>query len=148
MTEWSPGSEWDMSGWRSYEYFVVQEEIARDVAQALSIKLDVGELPRAQDGTSSIEAYDKYLQAQAILRGDVYSDRIVQADQLLREAVTLDPMFVGGLQALAVALRATIVWKPASTEALRAEAANAEARVVALATPSVPASSTTCCAAR
>lgn len=125
---WSKSYDRELSG-----VFALQEEIAKDVAQALSIKLDVGNLPRAQGGTNSVEAYDKYLQAQAILRGDRYSDRIIQADQLLREAVTLDPAFVAALQGLAFALRATMVWKPESTEALRVEADNAEARVVALA---------------
>ena len=40
----------------------MQDEIAKDVAQALSVKLDVGTLNRAQGGTTNVEAYDRYLQ--------------------------------------------------------------------------------------
>ena len=54
----------------------MQEEIAKDVAQALSITLDVGETSRATGGTTNVEAYDKYLQARALtLQGDAGSNR-------------------------------------------------------------------------
>jgi TolB-like protein len=45
------------------DVFAVQEQIARDVASALSITLDVGSFSRAAGGTNSIEAYDKFLLA-------------------------------------------------------------------------------------
>ena len=48
------------------QVFTVQEEIARDVAQALSVTLDIGETSRATGGTTHVEAYDKYLQARAL----------------------------------------------------------------------------------
>lgn len=51
---------------RSYDreardVFAVQDEIAREVAQALSVKLDVVTMNRAQGGTTNLEAYDRYL---------------------------------------------------------------------------------------
>ena len=36
------------------------------MAKALSIRLDVGDLPRVQGGTNNVEAYDKYLQAREL----------------------------------------------------------------------------------
>ena len=36
--------------------FAVQEEIAKDVSQALSITLDVGDTRRARGGTTNLEA--------------------------------------------------------------------------------------------
>ena len=45
--------------------FALQEEIAKDVAKALSIRLDVGEMNTARGGTTDIEAYDKFLPGAA-----------------------------------------------------------------------------------
>jgi TolB-like protein len=89
---WSKTYDREMSG-----VFAVQEEIARDVAQALSIKLDVGNMSRAQGGTTNIEAYEKYLKAQALL-GQWKWDEAVP---YYREAVALDPDFVRALVGLA-----------------------------------------------
>jgi len=44
--------------------FSVQEDIAKDVARALSIALDVGDMSRAKCGTNNLDAYDKYLRAR------------------------------------------------------------------------------------
>ncbi len=74
----------------SKDIFTVQEDIAKDVAQALSIKLDVGDMSRARGGTTNLEAYEKYLRARAAFaRFD-----IVQADLYFHEAVALDPNFL------------------------------------------------------
>lgn len=72
------------------DVLVVEDEISRDVATALSIKLEVGDLTRAAGGTTNVQAYEKFLQARAEMarEGDW---RI--ANQLLREAVALDPDF-------------------------------------------------------
>ena len=69
---------------------VVQEEIARDVAKALSIKLDVGEMSRAKGGTTNLEAYDKLLRALAAnQKGD-----FKKGYQFQHEATDLDPGFL------------------------------------------------------
>lgn len=69
--------------------FALQEEIARDVAQALSITLDVGASKRARGGTTNVEAYEKYLRAQQ--RG--LAGELAESARLYREAVALDPDF-------------------------------------------------------
>ena len=81
------------------DVFAVQEEIARAVAQALSITLDVGETSRARGGTNSVEAYDKYLRARSLDRSSVGRGTL-EALQLYREAVDLDPMFLMAWSAL------------------------------------------------
>ncbi len=59
---WSQAYNRELSG-----VFQLQEQIAKDVAQALSIKLDVGDTRRAKGGTTNLEAFDKYLRAGALL---------------------------------------------------------------------------------
>jgi len=43
------------------DVFTLQDDIARDVAQALSVKLDAVKLNTAQGGTTNVDAYDRYL---------------------------------------------------------------------------------------
>jgi TolB-like protein/tRNA A-37 threonylcarbamoyl transferase component Bud32 len=77
------------------DVFKVQEEIARDVAQALSVKLDVGPMNRAQGGTTNLDAYNRYLRwRQLFLAEQNAMDDHRQRVQLLREAVQFDPTFV------------------------------------------------------
>jgi serine/threonine protein kinase/tetratricopeptide (TPR) repeat protein len=77
------------------DVFKVQEEIARDVAQALSVKLDVGPMNRAQGGTTNLDAYSRYLRwRQLFLAEQAAVDDLRQRVQLLREAVQFDPRFV------------------------------------------------------
>lgn len=69
------------------EIFDIQEDIARSVAGALSIVLDVdgrNELPGT--GTDFVEAYDVYLEAQANLRTDHWE----LAEAQFQRAVDLD----------------------------------------------------------
>jgi TolB-like protein len=80
--------------------FAIQEEVAKDVAKALSIKLDVGDLPRIEGGTTHIEAYDKYLQARKLSQLNGAAE-FRQAAALLRVAVDLDPQFSRAWMALA-----------------------------------------------
>jgi TolB-like protein len=72
--------------------FAVQEEVAKDVATALSVTLDVGDMPRMEGGTTSVEAYEKYLKARDLFH---QNNPVINRDvvRLLREAVALDPMF-------------------------------------------------------
>ncbi len=128
--QWSKTYDRSLSG-----VFAVQDEIATDVAQALSVKLDVGMLNRAQGGTTNVEAYDDYLQWRDFLlseRSDLAETRRIV--QQLREAVALDPGFVLAWDGLAQSLT-DLAWRAQAAEAaqLRAEAATARARVAALA---------------
>jgi TolB-like protein len=117
------------------DVFAVQDEIARDVAQALSVKLDAVKLNTAQGGTTNVDAYDRYLRWRQLLFSEYYDeehDR--QRVRLAREAVALDPGFVLGWDALATSLNllASEV-DGAQAERLREEAAQVRARIAELA---------------
>lgn len=74
-----------------HDVFAVQDRIARDVAGALSIALDVdgrNVLPGA--GTDSIEAYEAFLEANALLQTTRDHDLIAS---LYEKAIALDPEY-------------------------------------------------------
>lgn len=117
------------------DVFAVQEEIARDVAQALSVKLDAVTLNRAQGGTTNVDAYDRYLRWHQLFFSDAFdAEHDRQQVQMAREAVAFDPQFVLGWDALAVSLSdlANRVDRP-QAEQLRAEAAQIRVRIAQLA---------------
>jgi tetratricopeptide (TPR) repeat protein len=115
--------------------FAIQDEIARDVAAALSVKLDAVKLNTAQGGTTNVDAYDRYLRWRKLFFSeyrDEEHDR--QRVQLAREAVALDPRFVLGWDALARsfdALAAEVGGEQA--DRLREEAAQVRAHIATLA---------------
>ena len=117
------------------DVFAVQDEIARDVAQALSVKLDAVKLNTAQGGTTNVDAYDRYLRWRQLLFSEYYDeehDR--QRVRLAREAVALDPGFVLGWDALATSLNLLANEVDGEqAERLRAEAAQVRARIAGLA---------------
>ena len=77
------------------DVFTVQEGIARDVAQALSVKLDVARFNREQGGTTSVDAYDRLLRWRSIvMRGQLDLEHDRERLQLAREMVALDPQCV------------------------------------------------------
>ena len=124
---WSETYDRELSG-----VFALQEEIAKDVARALKIRLDVGDLTRAQGGTTNIEAYDKYLRAEALWRGDG-PEAAMQGAQLYREAVALDPVFSRAWSGLYRASQNVLGWAVGDPTAVQKEMATAAERVVALA---------------
>jgi TolB-like protein len=124
---WSQTYDRELSG-----IFALQEEIAKDVAKALSITLDVGDLPRAQGGTTNIEAYDKFLRAEA-LADLIGEDELQQSIKLYREALALDPQFARAWYGLYGALELTLVIPdPAQAADARREMTDISARVVSL----------------
>lgn len=84
---WSKAYDGDMGN-----IFAMQEQVARDVATALSIKLDVGDLSRATGGTTNVAAYEKFLQGRAA-KASIDDAGGQQSVELWREAVQLDPNF-------------------------------------------------------
>ncbi len=82
------------------DIFALQDEISQAVVSALKLKLFPEEKKAIEDrGTTHVEAYDKYLRAQALVIGvgEADSDR---AEALFREALAIDPGFArarGGL---------------------------------------------------
>ena len=117
------------------DVFAVQDEIARDVAQALSVKLDAVKLNTAQGGTTNVDAYDRYLRWRQLFFSEYWDeehDR--QRVRLAREAVALDPGFVLGWDALARSLNALANEVDGEqAERLREEAAQVRARIAGLA---------------
>ena len=113
------------------DVFKVQEDIAKDVADALSITLGVGDAVRAEGGTSNVDAYDKYLRAKALanLQGP---DDLTKAAALFREAVALDPNFALGWLGLYKALLDSLVYLPQNADEIRKEMSAASDRVNAL----------------
>ena len=125
-----------------HDVFVVQKEIARDVAQALSVKLDVGPMSRAQGGTTNLNAYERYLKWRQLFLAERHAvDDHRRRVQLLREAVQFDSRFVlawgelaDELERLAQDLEIRAEQLGGSQAApLRDEAVQARARVLALA---------------
>ena len=117
------------------DVFAVQDEIARDVAQALSVKLDAVMLNTAQGGTTNVDAYDRYLRWRQLLFFEYYDEEgNRQRVRLAREAVAFDPKFVLGWDALARSLNALARQvDDEQGKRMREEAAQARARIAALA---------------
>ena len=117
------------------DVFAVQEEISRDVAQALSVKLDVARFNREQGGTTHVEAYERFLHWRSIVMREQFDfehDR--ERLQLAREMVALDPQCVlcwdalaGSLNSMAQELRG------AQADQLRAEALQVRERIARIA---------------
>jgi TolB-like protein/tetratricopeptide (TPR) repeat protein len=117
------------------DMFKVQDEIAHEVAQALSVKLDAVTLNRAQGGTTHIEAYDRFLRWRQLLLSDEWKPEYErQRVQLAREAVAFDPGFVLGWDALATSLESLAFQVDgAQAEKLHAEVEQIRARIAELA---------------
>jgi TolB-like protein len=113
------------------DVFAVQEEIAMAVSSALSITLDVGEMSRANGGTTNIEAYDKFLQGQALWNKGGPQE-VDGASQRYREAVALDPDFSRAWRGLNKALTQLMVYG-VSPETTGKELGEVIARLEALA---------------
>jgi TolB-like protein len=124
---WSQTYDRELSG-----IFALQEEIAKDVAKALSVTLDVGDLPRALGGTTNVEAYDKYLQAQSLFH-QLGPRELQRALQLYREAVAQDPDFARAWSGLYTALGFSLVWTPENSASALKEMAKASERMETLA---------------
>jgi TolB-like protein len=84
------------------DVFAIQDEIARAIADALSTPLGLGEAASPQRQTKDMEAYDKFLQARALLAQRTV-DNLRRAIELLTAAVDRDPGFANGWAALAQA---------------------------------------------
>jgi len=94
------------------DVFAVQDEITEAIVAALKVHLETGELvPSAQHGSSSIEAYEKFLQGKHILRSSNGDPR--KALELFRQATEIDPGLAAAWAARAqtvIDLRETAFW--------------------------------------
>lgn len=117
------------------DVFAVQDEISRDVAKALSVKLDVVRFSREQGGTTNVEAYERFLRWRSTLMLELHGfEHRRERLQLAREMVTLDPQCVLCWDALASSLK-EMAWEVGDVQAeqLRAEAANVRGRIARMA---------------
>lgn len=90
------------------DVFLIQDEIAESVANALQVKLGLGDLARLPGMTRNVAAYDEYLRATAAhLEGDFGS-----AIAHLQRAVALDPSFSMALAAQGAVYSNTALGKP------------------------------------
>jgi len=113
------------------DVFAVQEAIARDVAQALSVKLDVAQFNRGQGGTDNVEAYERYLRWRSTMMLELYDfEHRRERLQLAREMVALDPGCVLCMDALAGSLDAMVrEVDEVQAARLRAEASGVRGRI-------------------
>jgi TolB-like protein len=117
------------------DVFAMQDEIARDVATALSVKLDAVAFNREQGGTTNVEAYERYLRWRGIVMREQFDfahnrERL----QLAREMVALDPQCVLCWSALADSLYAmSFEIDGTQGEQMRAEAKQVRARIARIA---------------
>ena len=128
---------------RPYEHeqsgiLAAQDEIAQDVARALSVTLDVGALNRAQGGTMNLEAARRYWEWRELMLSERIGIELERRKvRLLREAVRLDPQFVVAWDGLAGSLSTLARYiddsQTEQAEQLRAEADQAWGRVAELA---------------
>jgi Tfp pilus assembly protein PilF len=84
------------------DVFIIQDEIARAIADALSAPLGLAEPANPQRQTKDMEVYDKFLQARGLL-AQRSPDMLRRAIELLTAAVDRDPGFANGWAALAQA---------------------------------------------
>ncbi len=75
------------------DIFALQDEISQAIVSALKLRLLSEEKKAIEDrGTTSVEAYDKYLRAQAFVMGHGLAET-GRAEALFREALAIDPGF-------------------------------------------------------
>jgi TolB-like protein/DNA-binding winged helix-turn-helix (wHTH) protein len=110
------------------DVFAVQEEIARDVARALSVKLDAVTFNREQGGTGNIEAYERFLRWRSTVMLELWDfEHRRERLQLAREMVALDPQCVLCMDALASSLD-SMAREVDAAQAVRLRAEGAEVR--------------------
>jgi TolB-like protein/DNA-binding winged helix-turn-helix (wHTH) protein/Tfp pilus assembly protein PilF len=75
------------------DIFELQDDIATAIASAMQISLSGAPLGRERGGTQNLEAYQLYLRAQSSVTVDSSPATIKAAQNLLRQAVKLDPNY-------------------------------------------------------
>jgi TolB-like protein/DNA-binding winged helix-turn-helix (wHTH) protein len=116
--------------------FVIQDEIAQSVANALQITLGVGAPGRVPGMTRNIAAYDEYLRGVSLAM-EFTAASYPPAIEHLQRAVTHDPSFAVAWAMLCNVYRYGAVSVPSRAEAWRRKGAEALARAREL-TPDAP----------
>jgi TolB-like protein/Flp pilus assembly protein TadD len=93
---WSENYERELS-----DIYTIQEDIARHVARALHVVLPVAAERRLKNlGTRNVDAYDAYLRGIDYLRKPLDETTLLFAEELLREALAVDPDFANAHAAM------------------------------------------------
>jgi TolB-like protein/tetratricopeptide (TPR) repeat protein len=115
-----------------------QDEVALDVARALSVTLNVGEMSSSRGGTMNLEAARLFWEwRQMVLDERLGIEDAKRMVRLMRDAVRLDPQFVRAWDSLAMSLETEAVRianaQPDEARQLQSEAKQALRRVAELA---------------
>ena len=95
------------------DVFAIQDDVAGAVAEALGLAFGLGEAAPAPAATTSLEAYDKYLRAGALLRNVSSSaSALPQAVAMLQHVLAIDPDFSPARGALAVRYALMLIFLP------------------------------------
>jgi adenylate cyclase len=118
------------------DIFAVQDEVTRQIVDALKVKLTPGEEARIADNpTDSIDAHDLFLRGREILVGHITRrESYERARGLFERAIALDPAYGAAYAGLAMAhhLAFNNTWTD-DPEATRRRAAELAVKAVALA---------------
>lgn len=120
------------------DLFQIQEQISRQIASALSLKVsEVEQRQLAQRYTHSVPAYELFLQAQSLLLVRLKEEN-EKARRLYRQAIALDPSFARSYAGLALSHAADFrnQWVSAHGDAL--EAARRMAQTALQIDPDIP----------
>ncbi len=93
---WSDNYDRELS-----DIYPIQEDIARHVARALHVVLPVSAERRLKNlGTRNVDAYDAYLRGIDFLRMPPDETSLLLSEELLREALAIDPDFANAQAAM------------------------------------------------
>lgn len=109
----------------------VQDEIARDIARALELRLPGGRTQPGRGRTPDLQAYDLYLRA-LYLRDTFTPEALREARAYLDRAIELDRNFARAYAVKATVLGPTIYWRYAPLEPSLTETRAAIARALEL----------------
>lgn len=85
--------QWSKSYERTFaDIFLIQDDIAKSVADALQVTLGVGDLGRKPGMTRDVAAHDEYLRGTALIR-EQRAESLSLGIAHLQRAVSLDPSF-------------------------------------------------------
>src|SRR6266702_2791334 len=113
------------------DVFAIQEEIARSIAEALSVQLKVGSVGEVERPTQDMGAYDNYLEARTLITQRSPTN-VRRAIPLLEAAVQRDPAFAKAWAALAQAYVFASYYLPTDTTESLQNAENAARKALAL----------------
>src|SRR5260370_31435500 len=113
------------------DVFAIQEEIARSIADALSVQLKVRSVGQAERPTQDMRAYDNYLEARTLITQRSPTN-VRSAIPLLEAAVQRDPAFAKAWAALAQAHDFASYYLPIDTTESLHNAENAARKALAL----------------